>query len=62
MRKKLRVVPHSNRIRIDMVLVPFPFALFLSWLIGEFMSNGRDQFNLAGYFSSPWTRETVDRG
>lgn len=40
--KKLRVVPHSNRIRIDMVLIPFPFALFLLWLIGEFMSNGRD--------------------
>lgn len=47
----LRVVPQSNRIRIDMVLVPFSFALLLLWLIGEFMSNGRDQFNLAGYFS-----------
>lgn len=60
--KKLRVVSHSNRIRIDMVLIPFSFALFFSWLILEYMSNGRDQFNLAGYFSSPWTRETVDRG
>lgn len=45
------MVPYSNRIRIDMVLIPFPFALFFLWLIGEFMSNGRDQFNLAGYFS-----------
>lgn len=34
-----------------MVLIPFSFALFLLWLFGEFMSNGRDQFNLAGYFS-----------
>lgn len=37
--KKLRVVPYSNRIRIDMVLIPFLFALFLLWLIVEFMSN-----------------------
>lgn len=49
--KKLRVVSHSNRIRIDMALVPFSFALFLLWLIVGFMSNGRDQFDLAGYFS-----------
>lgn len=49
--KKLRVVPHSNRIRIDMALVPFSFPLFLLWLIVGFMSNGRDQFNLGGYFS-----------
>jgi len=54
--KKLRVVPHSNRIRIDMVLIPFSYALFLLWLIGEFMSNGRDQFNLAGYFSGRRSR------
>lgn len=49
--KKLRVVPHSNRIRIDMVLIPLPLALFLVWLIVGFMSNGRDQSHLAGYFS-----------
>lgn len=47
----MRVVPHSNRIRIDMNLIPFSFALFLLWLIGEFVSNGRDRFYLAGYFS-----------
>lgn len=35
--KKLRVVSYSNRIRIDMVLIPFQFALFLLWLIVEFI-------------------------
>lgn len=57
--KKLRVVPYSNQIRIDMVLIPFQFALFLLWLIGEFMSNGRDQFNLVGYFSGRRSRTST---
>lgn len=56
--KKLMVVPHSNRIRIDMVLIPFSFALFLLWLIVGFMSNGRDYFNLAGYFSGQMIANT----
>lgn len=44
--KKLRVVTHSNRICIDMVLIPFSFALFLLWLTVEFMSNGRESGGL----------------